>query len=182
MRKLIFLAALLWLAPGHADLERCSDKILQNPKTRGAVDFLRPLAGRYSLGQCIVELQICAQSGATDGDPVVGDLLVTDRLGNRFYVLLDFDLAETDRTAHVVVTSRQRAHYESIERIPDSLNGRTEAYRLEIVKSGDLSRPVQLELGVYTSKLKAEYPFLPAKKSYWIHCDEAVNPGDSARP
>lgn len=171
----VALLSILWTTSAFADFAACPAAIMADPARARAVEFLRSVSGAYTLGRCSVELHVCAADGApapdTDRpDSIVGDLYVTDRYGQSFYLPFDLSPVNTAKTTKIVLNGRRMVHYESIERLADPVNGRTEAYRLEIVKSDDLTRVESLDLGVFTSTLKRRYPGLPEKKSYWVNC------------
>jgi len=169
--KYVCLIFILASVLAHADPEKCGADLLQDGKAQKAIAFLQPLVGDYEVDKCKVELNVCSGPKAEDPqDTVIGDLLVTDKFGQQFYFLLNVSDADTEKTSHTMEIEPRRLHYESIERIPDSQNGRTEAYRLDIDKTKDHAHMLDLVLGTYTSTLKAKYPFLPKAKSYWVDC------------
>ena len=92
----------------------------------------------------------------------MGDMIVTDRHNRSFYVNFDFSNLRTRKVRRLILNGKRMVHYEYIERLPDEASGRTEAYRLEVLKSEDLQRVVSLHLGVYTSR---------RAKSYWVICE-----------
>lgn len=151
MKSLILL---LWsfISVANADLGHCPKSVLAHPDKAHAVEFLQSIAGTFQLGRCQIELNVCTgREDLGEDDSIVGDMLLTSANGDSVYLPLDFSLNSTARTYRVIVNGRRIVHYESIEHIPDRENGRTENYRLEFVKSDDLSHLQRVELGVYTS-------------------------------
>lgn len=165
----LILGALLPLTV-QAGFYSCGEDGISSDAGLRAHGFLASLQGRYELGDCQIELQMCDATAPVENGSIVGDMAVTDKYGQSFYVPFDFSRVATEKVKTVIKNGRRMVHYEFIERLPDENSGRTEAYRMEILKSEDLSEVVSLELGVYTTRLKEQYPNLPAKKSYWVIC------------
>jgi len=168
--KLFVYIFLIYSATARADSYVCGADGLKTPAARTAHAFLASIQGRFQLGRCFIELKMCDTTEPTEFGSTVGDIGVTDRYGQFFYVNFDFSQVQTEKVKKVILNGRRMVHYEFIERLPDPINGRTEAYRLEIVKSEDLSRIEYLDLGVYNSRIRERYPQLPNGKSYWINC------------
>lgn len=179
--KMPLLIGFLQLASlsAYAGVDVCSPSLMQEKRSKAAVEFLQSLPGKFQVGPCTIELHVCemaapeaAQSSVgTSKNSVVGDMLITDARGEQFYVVLDLNRNDTKRTSRLVGVWQRTIHYESIERFSDEVNGRSEVYRLELKKTRDLSRIERLELGVYTSNLRGEYPFLDPARSYWAICE-----------
>ena len=139
-----------------ADFSNCPKSVLADPEKARAVEFLQSVAGVYHIGRCKIELNVCSvRNEVSNDDTLVGDMMLTYANGDSVYLPFDFSLNATPRTYRVILNGRRMLHYESIEHIPDRENGRTENYRLEFVKTDDLSRLEYIELGVYTSKVGA---------------------------
>ena len=170
MKYLILLAFLS--AGASADYYNCPNSVLKNKKASAALQFLQKIAGRYQIGKCFVQLQMCEEDGTPADDSVVGDLLVTDRHGRSFYVQLDFAQTDTDETQHLILIGHRMVHYESMSEIPAQDTGKDESYRLEIIKEPDEQNPSRLELGIFTSRLSQLFPFIPPGKSYWVICQK----------
>lgn len=172
MKYALQLAAVLFFSnAAFAGSYNCGANGLIEQKQIQAHAFLQSLQGKFQLGQCFVELYVCDPNQPTEPGTTVGDMAVTDKYGKQFYVPFDFSNVQTERVTKVILNGRRMMHYEFIERLPDSNSGRTEAYRLEILKSEDLSTVESLHLGVYTSRLREDYPRLKNRKSYWVICE-----------
>ncbi len=156
---------------GHSGTYACGKLGIKNEEQRKAIDFLATVSGSYQHGKCHIELNLCDPNLEPERGSIVGDLLITDKRGEKFYLPLDFYEVGTEKVKHVLLNGDRMFHYEYIERLEDSTYGRTEAYRLEFVKTEDLSRLELIELGVYTSKLREAYPQIPRNRSYWVICD-----------
>ena len=167
-----FIVALLVLVAGpvHADFIQCSSAILHSSPTMEAVAFLRGLPPRFNLGQCQIQLQVCnSENPQPSNDTVIGDMMVTDRYGQSFYVLLDFG-SPTPLAREIIFGGQHMLHYEFLAHIPNPEDGRYDNNRLEMVKGKDPSQLVSLDLGIYTSKLRQRFPYLAAGQSYWVNC------------
>jgi hypothetical protein len=167
----LFTMLLGWPGWASADFTGCASKVLNNPLTHEALLFLQSVSGKYSLHRCLVELNVCTGLDPQALSSVSGELLITDSHGDKYYVPLDLSTVNTPRVEHVIRDGHRMLHYEYIDHIPNSSDGRMEAYRLEIVKTPDLSRIESLDLGYYTSKLRVTQPELGPGKSAWIDCD-----------
>mgnify|MGYP001422007163 CR=1 FL=1 len=141
-------------SPPHANASyrACRSDLRDNPVKARAIDFLRGISGRYSLGTCQIELHVCEEySDASDNGTSVGDLLVIDRFGHESYIQLDFGNGDSNRSRVSIQNGRIMFHYEFDDRHQDPVAGRTESIRLEILKTSDLTRIRSLHAGVYTT-------------------------------
>jgi hypothetical protein len=172
MKYLTLLALVISGLTSHADLVQCSKDLFEDHEMSQAIEYLRSLPSQFEVGGCQIELTVCGQDASEDTDnTVVGDMMITDKHGETFYMLIDFG-KRTKKTYRKLEAGKRRMHYDSIERIVDPVNGRSENYRFDILKSKDLASVKLLELGVYTSTLKKTYQGLPPEKSYWVICKE----------
>jgi hypothetical protein len=171
MKFMILLFALMVSLSAQAGNYACGADGLKTDSHRRAFTFLDSIKGSYQLGRCLIELQICDAAQPLEEGSVIGDLTVTDRFGRRWYVSFDFATVNTANVKTVVINGRRMVHYEFLEHLPDESSGRTEAYRLEILKSEDLTTLEHVELGTYTSRLRKEHPHLRPGHSYWAICD-----------
>ncbi len=172
MKKLILVWLASFLPLAHATFEQCPKSVLDNKHSARALGFLQSIKGNYQLGKCFVELSVCEGSQDTQQpDSTVADLLVTDKRGEKFYVPISFSPSATPLVKNIIKNGRRMVHYTFIERLPDPVHGRTEAYRLEVVKTENLARIERLELGIYYSKIREKYPQLPPGRSYWVICE-----------
>lgn len=171
LNVLTALTAMTASLGAQAGVHQCGAEGLKSPASQRAHAFLTSIQGSFALGPCQIELSVCDSSLSHEDGSVVGDLVVTDRFGQNFYVSFDFSTVQAARSQTVVLNGQRMMHYEFTERIPDPQSGRTEAYRLEILKSEDLTRIVSLHLGVYSTRLRETYPYLPPGKGYWVICE-----------
>lgn len=169
--KSVVIFLLAQILPAWAGVYSCGEEGMRTAKQLQAQAFLRSIADVKQLGTCSVEFSVCDETLPYERGSIVGDMLITDSRGSSFYVPFDFSEDETEKTKKLILNGSRMFHYKFIERIKDSQHGRTEAYRLEIVKTPDLNQLDYLEFGIYTSKLKEKYPRLPSKKSYWVNCE-----------
>lgn len=170
MSFLLLLASSFSL-PAFADYYACPKALHDNRKAAEAVEYLQKMSGAFQMGRCLVQLQMCDSTKIDEsGSEVVGDLMVTDEFGRSFYLQLDFSNAQTEKTNRLILVNKRMVHYESLNRIPNRQDGRSQNFRLEIVKNGNEDAPSELDLGIYTSRTHREYSFIPPGKSYWVNC------------
>ena len=176
MKPIVIGLMLLLARFADADSYICGADGMNSEPSRKAHEFLSSIQGKFQLGRCFIEIQMCDTAEPMEFGNIVGDIGVTDRFGQFFYLSFDFSRIQTPTVSKVILNGRRMMHYEFIERIPDARSGRTEAYRLEIVKSEDLKTIEYIDLGIYHSRIRERYRQLPAGKSYWVNCGASEEP------
>jgi len=155
----ILITNIFFTGESNASFSNCPAKI--SSVAQKGLSFLTTLPQQFTLGACTIELHTCGDHAGSATDSLVGDMLILDRNGRPYYFPLDFYEDETLLTQRLILNGRRMFHYEYSDQIMDSLSGRTETYRLEIVKSSDLAKIKRVELGVYRS----------TAGNHWVICE-----------
>lgn len=137
------------------DASICDNRVLANPKYKSAIEWLRPLQGRFKMGTCEVELHICdpATQDQSDRGTLIGDILIVGENNFENYVPIHFPLTSTSNYQVKISTSRTMFHYEVSDTIKNSITGAREEYLLEILKDWKTAQNgVQITMGTYSSK------------------------------
>ena len=152
--KSLFLVMLSFIGNfAHANFSACSKSVEMDPRQQRAIEFLRPMAGQFTLGKCAVELHVCDSYLEDDSaGTVVGDIQITDHRGHVSYIQLDFVKNPTALNYSRIQNGSIMFHYEFYDRNKDPQFGRTESVRIEFLKSRDKTSLVSIEAGVYSTE------------------------------
>lgn len=145
----------------------CTEHVLNDPHLSKAIDFLKTFEGRFKLGSCEIELQVCNSAGGSDSgiENLVADLLVTDKTGFQRYIPFYFSKYHSRLSSEVHHVFRRSFLYRFKDKNFDPASGATERWDVEFVKTSDLKSLKYIEIG-YTSQVQRENHI----NKRWIIC------------
>jgi len=168
MYRSILLAFLLpvsgWAEGGRA----CSEHVLKDPKALAMVNYLQEQSGRYRLGSCQAEIQVCQNQVSTSdstSSSLIGEMLIIDQEGFERYIPFYFAQYKHNRSSEIVLQNSRMLHYAFKDTNYDQASGTDERWMVEFIKSADLKRLDYIEIG-YSSQVQRQKK-MPKK---WIIC------------
>jgi len=154
MRWILIGFALAISSQVCADAGSCDSRVLSVKKYKDAIEWLRPLQGRFKVGQCVVEIQVCDPSNPkVDRGTLIGDILITDKNKFENYVPIHFELTQASKFQTQLRNSRVMFNYVVSDTQTNSVTGHREEARLEILKDWTKADHItQITMGTYTTK------------------------------
>ncbi|QDK44770.1 hypothetical protein DOM22_06120 [Bdellovibrio sp. ZAP7] len=166
--KTFFIIALVLLAQqSWAKLGACPTHAAHNPKDLRMIEFLREMEGRYDLGSCHIEIQVCrvAKSSREIHGTIIADMLVVDKTGFERYVPFYIPEFDYSKTHQLEIQNSRMLHYRFRDRNYDDATGRDERWAVEFVKTPDLKKLEYIEIGYSSQSQRAN-----KTSKRWIVC------------
>lgn len=124
-----------------ASLGPCSKLIYENNSALNMVNFLREYEGKFELGSCSIEIQVCDPSNMdVEGNGnIAADMLVIDREGFQRYIPFFISDQKSDWSKQVAFQSYWALGYKFKDKNFDPETGSNENWKVALVKTNDAS-------------------------------------------
>ncbi len=167
MKKLLLTYILFFTPKIFAGFGNCPNHILSHKNGLKMLEFLEEVQGRFQLGSCYVELQVCNLNG-TDPETrknTIGDLLIVDKEGFERYISFFIPEFSNSQAHQMSITNDRMLHYRFNDKNYDQATGKYERWAVEFVKTSDLKKLKYIEIGFAS---QVERTNKTSKK--WIVC------------
>lgn len=166
MRAFVVISLLL-SATAQADLGNCPAHALKSKESVQMIQFLQQMQGRYQLGSCYVELQVCKPvvEETESNTSVIADMVVVDKKGFERYIPFFVPEFRQSKSSQIQLQNSRMLHYRFFDRNYDEVTGADERWMIEFVKTSDLLKLKYLEVG-YSSETQREQKV----NKKWIIC------------
>ncbi|MNL00509.1 hypothetical protein D3C87_1209440 [compost metagenome] len=158
---------LLLSTTAHAGLGNCPAHAVQNKDAMRMIHYLQEMQGRYQLGSCYIELQVCnpVAEEAESNTSVIADMVVVDKKGFERYIPFYVPEFKQNKSSQIHLQNARMLHYRFNDHNYDSSSGADERWMIEFVKTSDLQKLKYLEVG-YSSETQREQEI----NKKWIIC------------
>lgn len=167
MKRFFVTLIILISIKNQALVGNCPTFVIKDPQALSMIEFLQSFEGRFSLGSCEVEIQVCnlEQNNDETRKNLLADLLIVDKKGFERYIPFYFSEFKNYKSKYLIKSNSRMLHYEFIDKNFDPFTGKDERWAVEFVKTSDLKNLKYLEVG-YSSQV--ERTNKTSKK--WIIC------------
>lgn len=128
----------------------CPSYLESHPDAQKAYEWLLRFEGTRELAGCHLEIVVCDPSATPKHYSPLAEVYIKTPEGRDVYLAVDF--TDSDEITSELITNSRTFHYLKRDRYYETVEGRTEVWRLEIrTLWGDKSELDLAELGVYTT-------------------------------
>lgn len=166
--KSVLLISLLVIGQiSFASLGPCSKKLYQNSKAINAIQYLQNYEGKFSLGSCSVEIQVCDSSNKeVEGTgSMAADMLIIDKDGFQRYIPFFVLETNTNWSKEKIFQDNKALVYRFKDKNFDPETGKDELWDIEIIKKDDSKNLDYIEIG-YSSESERKND----TNKKWIAC------------
>lgn len=158
---------LLLSTTAHAGLGNCPAHAVQNKDSMRMIQYLQEMQGRYQLGSCFIELQVCTPVAgqASENTSVIADMVVVDKEGFERYIPFYSPEYKQNKSSQIQLQNARMLHYRFNDHNYDAATGADERWMIEFVKTSDLLKLKYLEVG-YSSQTQRDNKI----NKKWIIC------------